>query len=215
MTSADPTSPRFTRTGGFAVAAAVVAVAALVAAVPGWTDAWGWETGGSPLRLLTSQLSHWNLSHLLWDACGVAICGWFLPRWRAARATVVLCLVIIPPVVVVAQPELVAFRGHSGVASGLFAAALVHQLRSAAQRGDTLLRCWYAMFLIGFLIKLAFECVTGSCLFVADDAGFAAVPLAHALGAGIGAAVATCPCSRLPFIPSSCSPSRNATNPVA
>ena len=91
----------------------------------------------------------------------------------------------IPVAVFLWAPEVIVYRGLSGIDSALFTLALVGLLREAwvdRSRGHVLL---LAAVGLGFLLKVALEIATGTAVF-ADSTAFHPVPLAHMVGACTG-----------------------------
>ncbi len=144
-------------------------------------------------RVMTCQLSHWSWPHLAWDTATVLLvgcwCEWRYP-WRT-RGCLLASLALIPLGVAWMDPTLTTFRGLSGIAT-----ALVVQLGIAAARDDwhrDRPLAWFALAVMaGTVAKSCWEFATGGTVFVHDTA-MVPVPLAHIVGAVIGAACALCP----------------------
>jgi rhomboid family GlyGly-CTERM serine protease len=136
---------------------------------------------GALWRLLGCQLTHWSFDHLLWDVAATLILGGAceilaLKRFRICLAASFL---LIPLAVWACLPWMGAYRGLSGTASALFGllAVLVYPNFPAGA-----LAC-----LVALAAKTGLEWATGACLFAdGGSAGYVPVPLAHAVGAGIG-----------------------------
>ena len=152
---------------------------------------------GEVWRLVTCHWTHWSPDHLAWDAATFALLGWACAR-RSVRqyiATVCVSAMLIPLAVWQTHPDMVTYRGLSGIDSALLALLAVGVLRDEAGPGGRRAVAWAcAAVLLGFAAKLAYELASGATLFVdAAAAGFVPVPLAHASGALVGAAVALVP----------------------
>lgn len=149
---------------------------------------------GEAWRWLTCHWTHWSADHLLWDVTTFLVLGWACARrnLKDFGLAVALSTLTIPAAVWLAHPELTTYRGLSGVDSALLALLAVDALRAEVRPGGRRIVAWAcAMVLLGFGGKLLYEVAFGAALFVnADEAGFVPVPLAHAVGAGVGGAVA-------------------------
>ena len=149
-------------------------------------------------RLVTGNLVHWSAEHCLLDVAAFAVLGWlYEPSIRrhhvdSNRRRRRLCSL---PVMLLAtscgvgltvftlQPEMMIYRGLSGVGSGLFAIALI--LECGEAKGDAT-RWWYVLpALLVFITKLVFEVATGGLFFGTESLGDLGqpVPLAHLAGA--------------------------------
>lgn len=161
--------------------------------IPGWAAAWQYEraaiAAGQWWRMLTGHLTHWNMDHLLWDVVMFVVLGVLVERrghWRLAGISLLSALGI-SLTAWLAQPDLPSYRGLSGIDTALFVYLACRLLEDAWHD-----RHWAALvlptaFLAGFALKLGYEVVTGRTLFVAADAGFVVVALAHVVGASVGA----------------------------
>ena len=174
------------------VTAALTAVTIAVACTPAASAALElgprWTT--EPWRLLTGHLTHWTGEHLLWDAIAFAAIGLVVEPWRRHFAADLACIAVaVSAAVLLTHPASAAYRGLSGVDSGLFALAagqLWRQARSVPQR-------WLAAAAgLGLAGKVVFELRTGAVLFV-DTQAFVPLPAAHAAGAAAGAALSLLP----------------------
>lgn len=151
-----------------------------------------------PWRVLTGHFVHASLDHFAWDVGAfVVLCllAESIGRWRCVVCVGASAL-LVPAVLVCALPGLTSYCGLSGIDSALFslvAAALLR--RSSGERAAGVLT---ALLSVLFVVKLGYECSTGATLFV-DPVGIAPtpVPLAHVVGAAVGAACGAWPdCAR-------------------
>ncbi len=164
------------------LALGLVGFALLAWLLPAQGSALGWEPGAAPWHLLTSQLSHWDGNHLLWDAAAVLVLGcWTERHWpAAARRAMVLALIAIPPLIMLAHPGL-AFRGLSGIACALAGVAMISTWRESLRDHDLPAAAVAALLLLGLLAKLAYEAVAGRAVF-ATAVDWQPLPIAHAIG---------------------------------
>jgi rhomboid family GlyGly-CTERM serine protease len=147
---------------------------------------------GELRRVLTCQWTHWSLDHLLWDAAVFAALGAVCERRdrRGFLATVLVAAVGVPVAVYLSRPELLAFRGLSGIDSALVGLVLADLTAGYVRRKDRRGVATTVFISFLFLAKTGDELVTGNALFVdATAAGFVAVPEAHLVGFAIGIAV--------------------------
>ncbi len=154
---------------------------------------------GELWRLVTGNFVHWSLEHFLLDALAFAVLGWMYdPQCRCRDNGSLLRLDSLPMLILLTsagigisllafQPQLMTYRGFSGVDSGLFAVVIVSELMHATDSR----RKWLCVVpaAIVFVAKLAFEVTTGDLFFATDSLGELGqpVPLAHAAGAAIAA----------------------------
>jgi rhomboid family GlyGly-CTERM serine protease len=139
-------------------------------------------TGGEVWRLLTGHLAHCSASHLLWDLGTFVALGAWLERRLGSRglalALLVQALVISLGMLAALPAGLAAYRGLSGIDSGLFVLAALLLRRELTGLARLLPPAMLALF----LGKAGWEFATGTTLF-ASSAGMVPVPLAHLLGA--------------------------------
>jgi len=183
------------------LAAALALTAALAApalVLAGWPDAAelleydrGRIAAGQAWRLVTCHWTHWSWNQTLLDLVGFAIPLALCLRASRARTCWALGVssVAIPLALWVGLPEMVRYRGLSGLDSALFVLLGLLLLRRPAIRGDRRIAWAVGLALGGFAAKVGFEVVSGTTAF-ADDATFVPVPLAHIAGAVCGALAA-------------------------
>jgi rhomboid family GlyGly-CTERM serine protease len=144
-------------------------------------------------RLMTCQWTHWNFSHVLWDALMFLTLGALCERVRrgAFVACVAASALLIPLLSAVAVPQMAYYRGLSGLDSALFVLLAV-QLIQINRSQDRVVFAAAAAGLGAFLLKTLYECATGSIIFVQPHSAFTPVPLAHVVGGAIGLVTALC-----------------------
>ncbi|MHC4220731.1 MAG: rhombosortase, partial [Planctomycetota bacterium] len=144
-------------------------------------------------RIVTSNLTHWNGQNLFWNVIVFAVLGWLCEaRGRIRYAvTVAASALAVGLAVLLFEPQLSTCRGISGVDSALFALLAVTVLRAHWSERNWRWVAAVGVLVVGFAVKIAVELTTGRAVFVnAAAAGFAPIPLAHALGALVGALAA-------------------------
>ena len=145
---------------------------------------------GQIWRLITGNLVHWSAAHFLLDISvflfvGVLFEGSFGKSYPWMLLVMSLAVTIS---VLVGLPDMIRFRGFSGVDSGQLAGVLCLEFRSRSRKMTE----W--ILLIGatgiFVVKLLYEIITGRLFFVTQSLGDLGtpVPLAHVAGA-VGAVV--------------------------
>jgi hypothetical protein len=132
-------------------------------------------------RFLTCHFTHWTYEQLAWDALAFVALAIACARRdaRAFHATLLASVMLIPLAVLAFAPEVVAYRGLSGLASAMFALLLMLERKRLT---------WpVVVCAIAFAAKIAFEAITGGTVFTSsmgDD--IVSVPVAHIAGALIG-----------------------------
>ena len=174
----------------------VVAITLLVAGIPGASNGLQYDRSligqGQWWRLVTSHWVHWTPDHLTWDLLAFAALTAAAIRLSRGRAlaTVALASCLIPVCIWVFNPELVRYRGLSGLASALYVLVVLEvwgRIPRGESRGKGVV-AW--LLLVGFAAKVVYELVSGNTLFVESmGEGIRAVPLAHGVGGAIGAVV--------------------------
>jgi rhomboid family GlyGly-CTERM serine protease len=144
-------------------------------------------------RLLTGHLVHWDASHGFWDVLMFAVLGATCEGRGRGRflACVATAAVAISAMLWWCVPEMVTYRGLSGIDSALYTLAVALVLRDAIDEHAWKLAALCGAALAGFAGKLGYEIVTGATLFV-DSTGseFVPLPLVHVVGGLVGLAFA-------------------------
>ena len=148
---------------------------------------------GQLWRLITGHWTHWSGEHLGWDLLVFAVVGGAL-ELRGRRGAFLLCTVLsallVSGGVWVLRPEMVEYRGLSGIDCALVTLVAVDLLRQSLRDRRWGLGLVLAGLLAGYLGKVVFELATGQTLFVDSGPGlFVPVPLAHVLGGAVGIAL--------------------------
>jgi len=149
---------------------------------------------GEIWRLVTSHWTHWSADHLALDLAAFALLAllcWRFDPWRLAT-TLGLAAPLIPLVLWIAHPEMARYRGLSGIDSALFALLAVLLLRKVIHERRVVLGWVVGLAVVAFAAKIGIEAATGAAVFVSSE-GFVPMPLAHAVGAACGTAVAAPP----------------------
>ncbi len=139
---------------------------------------------GELWRLFTGQLVHWSTPMLVADVAVLLVAGFLLAR--RSPPVLMLCLPLSAAVVGAAvhflSPELIRYRGSSGIASALVIACaldLVHA--GGASRGAGIAASAF------FGGKLAYEVATGTSISSGTlPPGVTVAPVAHLAGAASG-----------------------------
>lgn len=183
------------RAGALALTLALAAPALLLAGWPAATAQLEYDreriAAGETWRLVTCHWTHWTWNQTLLDLAGFAVPLLLClgaSRRRTGWALGASC-VAIPSAVWIGLPEMVRYRGLSGLDSALFVLLGLLLLKRPAVRRDPRLAWAVGLALTCFAAKVAFEIASGTTAF-ADDATFVPVPLAHLVGAACGALAA-------------------------
>lgn len=166
------------------VVAAVGLVAVITTLIPGLgeTLAWRRDLPWFPRLpgVLTGHLVHWSTDHLIWDLA--AFFALAAAAIALAPGRVVPCLLVsalmIPLEISWLRPELLSYRGLSGLDAGLFGLVL-----SILWRGNKTERVLSGLAVAGFFAKVTYEIATGDTWFVNRSEGdFIPAASAHLVG---------------------------------
>jgi rhomboid family GlyGly-CTERM serine protease len=138
-------------------------------------------------RIITSHLTHWTGSHLLWDLIMFIALAVIALRISKPRTfgTLLLSAVLIPTAVWIFRPHMIHYRGLSGLDSALYVFVLLELIKKQSTKTKSA-ALW--MMLISFTAKVAYEFMTGNTLFVQSmGPNISGVPLAHLVGGITGA----------------------------
>ena len=146
---------------------------------------------GQSWRIVTCHWTHWSGEHLFWDVLMFVAMGAVCERISRVRmaAALLATAIIIPAVVYAFSPRMTAYRGLSGLDSALFVLAAVRIVHDSIVRGSRVRTILGICCLAAFPAKILLELLTGSAIFVQDASGMVPVPLAHVIGATVGALV--------------------------
>lgn len=176
------------------ISAALAAAGLAMACVPGSAEVLQYDrvrvAAGATWLLLSGQLAHWTVRMALVDLGALVVLGvWLEARGERRDLIVSLALgaVLTAFAVHALSPDLLVYRGSSGLASALFVLVALRIARSSGGAVRTLALLACALF----LAKAAWESLTGQALFAGPLApGVRIVPLVHLLG-GLGGAAGT------------------------
>ena len=149
--------------------------------------AFEYERSREVWRLLTGQMVHWTPRMALFDlGMLLGLGAWLEIRGDRRLAAVALAFgAVLTAVAVHLSPDLVRYRGSSGMASALFVLAAFR----IADSSDAWTRALAVAAVALFLAKAAFESLAGQALFAGElPEGVRVVPLVHLLG-GLGGAL--------------------------
>ena len=172
-------------------AAAVVATAIALSASPAdhrvaramLADGNTWR---EPWRALTGPLVHATWGHLVRDLSLTLIVGVAYEAPLGRRWPVLIAAGLVLPALAVLASGATVYYGLSGLSHALLAAALGFELRRRRGRA----RLYVAIVAAGLAVKVGYELVTGAPAFPMDlGPGVRQTPLAHAVGAALGALV--------------------------
>ncbi len=146
-------------------------------------------TRGQWWRVFTAHVTHWSTDHLFWDVLMFVVLGTLVEaqsRWRLGG----LCLASAFSISCVAwftRPLFSTYRGLSGVDTALFVYLACRLLLDAIRHRNWRSGLVPGMLLVAVSVKLLFESVTSSTLFVNHEASeFTVFSEAHLLGLLVG-----------------------------
>lgn len=145
--------------------------------------------GGEVWRLFSGHWVHSSFDHLFWDVLAFGFLG--IACEAKSRSRFLVCVTMsafaISLVVWLCRPDLMAYRGLSGVDSALFGLLFVELGSEGIRSRRPFEVVVAAVCFLCFLLKISFELITGRNLFVESvGSGWMAVPLAHIAGAAVG-----------------------------
>jgi len=187
---------RADRASVWPIATALIAGAALALHwLPGVAQVAELDTRGrGPLALVqlwTSHLTHFGGSHLTWDLAMFAVLGLVAERLAPTATRVLLAAgaPLIAVAVIGADPQVLYYRGLSGVDTALFAFLAAHFAIDSEDAGRRRMgRIALALLVARSIYELGSG---GTALFVDGAAGgFNTVPIAHVAGAVVGVVTA-------------------------
>lgn len=145
---------------------------------------------GELWRCITGHWIHWSFEHFLWCTITFVVLGSIceLLDRRGFILSLSVSAFIIPLVCWFADPEMLLYRGLSGICSSIFMVGSILMIRKALADKD-----WINFFLptaggILFFVKTLYEFIIGQTVFVHSNNMFSPVPLAHLAGAIVGLA---------------------------
>ena len=145
---------------------------------------------GQAWRLLTGNLVHWSWQHLALAVGAFLAVGLLFERGlgRLYPWVLLTAAVAVGAGLLLFAPEVSLYRGLSGVDSGQFAVAVLHEIRLVRAGRQLLLPVGAALV---FGVKMLYECLTGTMMFGTESLGDIGIPLpvAHVAGT-LGALVA-------------------------
>lgn len=149
-------------------------------------------------KLAACHLLHWSWNHFAWDIAVFVVAGAICEsRWKPQFLSLLaVSIFAIPITVAIAQPELLCYRGLSGIDSALFALAAGMFLTEEVRSGNWQSACPAGLAVLAQFLKILLENNAGHTLFV-NDAGFTPVPMAHLAGALAGSVIAASSCCAL------------------
>ena len=171
----------------------LTATALVIYALPGAATTLQYDrtaiAAGELWRILSGHWTHHSASHLFWNVLAFLLLAALCERLN--RFSFYACLtssaILIPVALWVTAPQLLTYRGLSGIDSALFALLLATLLKEEIPRRRLLPLASLCMLSLIFITKICYEAATAQTIFV-DSQGsqFVPVPLAHIMGAIIG-----------------------------
>jgi rhomboid family GlyGly-CTERM serine protease len=147
---------------------------------------------GELWRVLTGHWTHVSGDHLFWDVLMFAVLS--MPCEQRHRRSYLACVasavLLIPLGLWLIMPDLLLYRGLSGIDSALFTLLTVSLFRQGYRARHRLWQVALGMLCLAFMAKVGYEWMTGSAVFVHSQAvHMVPVPLAHGIGAVLGVVV--------------------------
>ena len=140
-------------------------------------------------NLFSCHLQHWSGEHLFWDLGMFALlCGLCEQINRRALAiTLLVASATIPVAVGIYHPEVVSYRGLSGLDTALFGMAVIYFGLARMKESDYWGMLVYVGLFLALVVKTVHELNFGT--FFVESNNFIPVPIAHIVGAVIGISI--------------------------
>lgn len=157
--------------------------------------------GGELWRMFTCHWTHWTVEHLVWDLAAFVLLLSACLRVNVRQTLLMLAaaIIAIPAGVWFFLPQMMHYRGLSGIDIALFSFLIIHTLKSRKPGSSRIELILVYGLIAGFLLKMSFELITGQTVFVSSmGKNVIGVPLAHLIGAITGclAGEGDHPCTR-------------------
>lgn len=139
---------------------------------------------GQVWRLVTGHLVHWSFEHFFWCALVLLGFGWVCEKFNRKGFITVLILsgLTASAAIWVWMPGMAAYRGLSGVGSGIFMLCTLWLIRDCFRNKQWLLFSAAGLAVLVFWLKITFESVNGTAIVVRSEDLFVPVPLVHFAG---------------------------------
>jgi hypothetical protein len=167
----------------------ILAVLLAIHATPGADYALAYHPGHA-WSLVSSHFTHFTTQHLAWNALAFGLVGGLLES--RSRSTLVVSLVLgllAVSIGVLLDPQVIHYRGFSGLATSVFAALAGREAILAVRHEERARTFGIAVVFALFALKSGVESSTRVAVFAADPS-FVLLPSAHVLGALAGVAAA-------------------------
>jgi rhomboid family GlyGly-CTERM serine protease len=143
---------------------------------------------GQIWRFLTGHFTHWNLDHFTW--CIIVLIASGIPCEQFCRKGYIFNLVIssllIPVFIWHLNPEMIIYRGSSGLSSSIFLFGAMWLILDCFKNNDWKILGLSVLAILLFCGKISFEYINNTTLFVQSQELFVPAPLAHFTGGLIG-----------------------------
>lgn len=145
---------------------------------------------GEYWRLVTGHFTHLTMDHLFWDGLMFLFLGIYLEsrNRRAFIGCVVVSGLLIGVSLPLLRPDMMIYRGLSGIDTALFVLLAMGLMLKATRANQSTVLMLTQTGLAAGGSKIAFEYLTGQTLFAGG--GLTPVPVAHLVGALVGGVIA-------------------------
>ncbi len=143
---------------------------------------------GQLWRLVTGHWVHWSTDHLYWDVLLFCVTGILCEKISrpAFFAIILTTSLLVSSFIWYGLPQMILYRGLSGLDSGLFLFLLGWLTFSRCSQENAIARFFSGTLLLLFFAKIGYETLTGQGLFVNSTQLFTPVPIAHMIGGLVG-----------------------------
>ncbi len=135
-----------------------------------------------PWRWLTGHLVHWDRSHFAYDLLAFLMLGAMAEQFSRRRMLAAMLLAAVVGSIAFAwfHPDLLRYRGLSGIDSALFVVVLLGIARRSRWGAATTIAG-----IMGLALKIGYELVQQQTVFAASSE-WTNVPIVHLVGACVG-----------------------------
>ncbi len=199
------TKPKITSVATF-IWVAIALISIIAGLIPEVTKIYQYDRNGilngEIWRIITGNFVHWTSEHLIWDLLVFISLSLLACRLNAKRY--ILCMIFISVGIflclITFLPEIIYYRGLSGIDSGLFTLILISIYFESK---DNKLKCAGITGIILFGGKTIYEIIMLDTLFVSSmSEGVIPLPQAHLIGGIIGIIIGvSCRVNQLRLIP--------------
>ncbi len=182
------------KTRSIASIVGITGITVILSSVPSLSEIFQYDraaiSNGEIWRIFTCHFTHCSINHLAWDLIALILLYIFCNQLKIKQSALCIALsaILIPISIFVLEPELIYYRGLSGIDSALYIFLICNLVQLTIKIDDKSGTFCLILFIIGFIGKICYELSTHQTLFVKPtiDSNMITVPIAHISGAFVG-----------------------------